>query len=99
MLRCQGNAVPGNGVIWSSSHLLLNGGKRQSYTHTMRAMGELDRIGLPRPIPAEELQIMLGTSRAFCSWDASNSMVHELMDRWPFLFSRPLVGPNKKPTQ
>jgi hypothetical protein len=55
----------------------------------MRAMGELGRKGLPRAIPAKELQIMIGTSRAFCSWDASNSTVSELMDRWPFLFSHP----------
>jgi hypothetical protein len=65
----------------------------------MRAKVELGRKGLPRPIPAEELQIMLGTSQAFCSWDASNSTVRELMDRWPYLFSHPLTGTNKKPTQ
>jgi len=63
----------------------------------MRAMGELDRNGLPGAIPAEELQMMLGTSQAFCSWDASNSTVSELMARWPFLFSRPLMGTNEKP--
>jgi hypothetical protein len=89
----------GTGVIWSSGYLLLNGGKRQWYRHTMRAMGELGREGLPRVIPAEELQIMLGTSSAFCSWDASNSMVTELMARWPFLYSQPLMGTNRKPTQ
>jgi hypothetical protein len=65
----------------------------------MRAMGELSRKGLPRAIPVEELQIMLGTSQAFCSWDASNSTVRELVARWPFLFSHPLMGTNKKPTQ
>jgi hypothetical protein len=65
----------------------------------MRVKVELGRKGLPRPIPAEELQIMLGTSQAFCSWDASNSTVGELMDRWPYLFSHPLSGTNKTPTQ
>jgi hypothetical protein len=47
----------------------------------MRAIGKLGRKTLPRAIPAEELQIMLGTSRAFCSWDASNLTVSELMAR------------------
>ena len=78
---------------------LGNGGKRQWPKHTRRAMGELGRKGLPRAIPAEELQIMLGTSGAFCSWDASNSTVSQLMDRWPFLFSHPLMGTKKKPAQ
>jgi hypothetical protein len=59
-------------------------------------MGELSRKDLPRAISAEELQTMLGTSEAFCSWDASNSTVSELMARWPFLFSHPLLGTNKK---
>jgi hypothetical protein len=61
-------------------------------------MDELGRKGLPRAIPAEELQTMLGPNGAFCSGDASNSMVSELMARWPFLFSHPLMGTNKKPT-
>jgi len=65
----------------------------------MPAMGELGREGLPRAIPAEELEKMLGTSEAFCSWDASNSTVSELMDRWPYLFSHPLTGTNKEPTK
>jgi hypothetical protein len=65
----------------------------------MRAMVELGRKDLPRPIPAEELQTMLGTSAAFCSWDASNSTVTESMDHWPFLFSHPLMGTKKKPAQ
>jgi len=76
----------------------LNGGKRQWYKYAMGEMGQLGNKGLPRPIPAEERQVMLGTSEAFCSWDASNSTVSELMDRWPYLFSRPLMGTNKKPT-
>jgi hypothetical protein len=61
-------------------------------------MGELGHKDLPCAIPAEELQTMLGTSEAFCSWDASNSAIKELMARWPFLFSHPLMGTNKKPT-
>jgi hypothetical protein len=85
----------GSGVILG--YLLLNGGKRQPYKHTMRAMGEVDRKDPPRTIAAEELQIMLDTNQAFCSWDASNSMVSELMARWPFLFSHPLMGTNKSP--
>jgi hypothetical protein len=79
--------------------LLLNGGNRQLYKHAMYAIGELGRKGLPRPIPAEELQTIIGPSQAFCSWDASNSPVSDLIARWPFLFSHPLMGTNKKPTQ
>ena len=89
----------GIGVLWSSGYLFLNGGKRQWYRHTMRAIREFGRKGLPRAIPAEELQKTLGNSRAFCSWDASNSTVGDLVTRWPFLFSRPLLGANKKPAQ
>jgi hypothetical protein len=62
-------------------------------------MGELGRKGLPRAIPAGELQTMLRANPAFCSWDASNSTVNDLTTRWPFLFSRPLMGANKKPKQ
>jgi len=97
--KTQNFLEPGSGVIWSSVYLLLIGGKQQWYKHIMRAMGKLGRRVLPRAIPAEELQIMLGDSRAFCSWDALNSTVSELMARWPFLFSHPLMGTNKKPTQ
>jgi hypothetical protein len=43
--------------------------------------------GLPRPIPTDELQVMLGLNQAFGSWDASISKVCESMARWPFLFS------------
>ena len=50
-------------------------------------MGEVNPQGLPRPIPAVELQGILGPSQAFCSWDASPSKVSEEMARWPFLFS------------
>jgi hypothetical protein len=53
----------------------------------MRVLGELDAKGLPRPIPANELQVMRGFNQAFSSWDASMSKVSEEMARWPFLFS------------
>ena len=76
-----------------------NGGKREWYKHTTRTMGGFGRKGLPRAIPVEELQTMLGTSEAFCSRDASNPTVSQLMDRWPFLFSHPLMGTKKKPAQ
>jgi hypothetical protein len=56
----------------------------------MRMASKFGREGLPRSISAEELQIILGDSKAFCSWDATNSIVRELMDRWPYLFSHPL---------
>jgi hypothetical protein len=62
-------------------------------------MGEFGREDLPRAIPAEELQMMLGPGEASCSWDASNSTVSDLTARWPFMFSHPLMGTNKKPTQ
>jgi hypothetical protein len=53
----------------------------------MRVLGEMSPKGLPRPIPADELQVMIGPNQAFCSWDASISKVSEEMARWPFLFS------------
>jgi len=53
----------------------------------MRVLRELSAKGLPRPIPADELQVMLGPNQAFCSGDASISKVSEEMARWPFLFS------------
>ena len=65
----------------------------------MRVVGELGDDGLPRAIPAEELKKMLETSWAFCSWNASNSTASELLTRWPFLYSGPLTGTNKKLTQ
>jgi hypothetical protein len=78
---------------------LLNGGERQSYKYTMRWIDEFGREGLPHAISAEELELMLGSSQAFCSMDASNSTVSELMDRWPFLFSHPRVTNKKAQTQ
>jgi len=36
-------------------------------------MGQFGRKGLPRAIPAEELQTMLGNSRALCSRHAVTS--------------------------
>lgn len=73
-------------------HWLLQDGETQEYKGIMRAMGELGHEGLPRPIPAEDLQTMLGASEAFCSWDASRSKIVESMARWPFLFAYPLMG-------
>jgi hypothetical protein len=91
-----GTGQRGSGAIWSAGDLVLNSGRRQGYKHTVDAMGELGRKGLPHAISAEELQTMLETSGAFCSSDASNSTVGELMARWPFLYSHPLMGTNKK---
>jgi len=41
----------------------------------MNVIGKLGRKGVPRAISAEELQRTLGSTDAFCSWDASNSTV------------------------
>ncbi len=65
----------------------------------MRPMGELGHEGLPQAIPAEELQAMIGASSAFCSWDASNSPISDLTAGWPYLFSYPLMGADKKTKQ
>jgi hypothetical protein len=65
----------------------------------MRVLGELGRPGVPRAIPAEELQRTLESSAVFCSWNDSNSTLSDLTTRWPFLFSHPLLGTNKKPAQ
>ncbi len=65
----------------------------------MRAIGEIGREGLPRTIPADELQVMIGASAEFCSWNASNSQVSDLTAGWPYLFSYPLMGTGKKATQ
>jgi hypothetical protein len=51
----------------------------------MRVLGEISPKVLPRPIPADELQVMIGPNQAFCSWDASILKVGEEMARWPFL--------------
>jgi hypothetical protein len=60
-------------------------------------MSELGQKGLPRAIPAERLQAMLGANPAFCSWDALNSAVQKLTAaRWPFLFSYPFMATNQK---
>jgi len=65
----------------------------------MHAIGKLD-ANLPRAIPVEELRMMLGSTRAFCSPNASNSTVNELTDRWPFLFSDSfLSADSQKSTQ
>jgi hypothetical protein len=65
----------------------------------MRATREPGGKDLPQAIPVDELRIMLGTGEAFCSWDAADPTVSQSMDRWPFLFSPPLVGTGKKPTK
>jgi hypothetical protein len=85
--------------MWFSGYLCLNASERRWYKETMRVIGKLGRTGLPRAISAEELRRTLGSSEAFCSWDASNSTVSDLTTRWPFLFSHPLLGTNKKPAQ
>jgi hypothetical protein len=74
----------------------LIGSEGRQYRDRMHVMGELDREGLPRPIPAKELQAMLGSNPAFCSWDAWNSTFRDLTTRWPFLFSYPLMGSNER---
>jgi len=53
----------------------------------MGVLREVNPKGLPRQIPADELQVVLGPNQAFCSWDASIWKVSESMARWPFLFS------------
>jgi len=65
----------------------------------MVQMGEYGRKDLPQAIPADKLQKMVGAGQAFCSWDATNSMVTEEMDRWPFLFSHALTRESKVSTQ
>ena len=56
----------------------------------MCGLGEVGGKGLPRSIPAEELQKMLGSGLALCSRHAASSTTCDLITRWPFLFSRPL---------
>ena len=85
------------GAIQPPGYLFLKCGWRQWYRDRMCAKGEPGPKGLPVAIPADELQKMLGASDMFCSWDASHSMRSKLTARWPFLFSRPLLGTNKKP--
>jgi hypothetical protein len=63
----------------------------------MGMIGELSRKGVPRAIPAEELQRTLGSSPVFCSWNVSNSKISDLTTGWPFLFSHPLLGTNNEP--
>jgi hypothetical protein len=65
------------------------------YKQLMRALGELARKGLPRGIPAEELELMLQDSAQFSSWPAFSSTVREATDHWPFLFSYPLMATSK----
>jgi hypothetical protein len=85
------------GVVGFSDYLRLHGREQRCYKHRMSVIGELGRKGLPRAIPSQELLRALGSSAAFCSWDAANSGVSDLKARWPFLFSHPLSGAKKKP--
>jgi hypothetical protein len=85
--------------MWFSEYGCLKACERRWYKDAVRAIGELGRKGVPRAISAEELRRTLGSSDVFCSWDASNSTGSDLMTRWPFLFSHPLLGTNKKPAQ
>ncbi|MGD0842051.1 MAG: hypothetical protein ABSA32_12915 [Candidatus Acidiferrales bacterium] len=77
----------------------MNRGRKQWYKLNMVQMGEYGRKDLPRAISVDELQMMVGASQAFCSWDATNSTVSEEMDRWPFLFSHALTRESKVSTQ
>jgi len=76
---------------------LLAGGSRKWYTSDMRPLTDPGNEGLPRAIPSHDLQIMLGTGRTFSSEDVPNPVAGESMDRWPFLFSRPLMKTARKP--
>jgi hypothetical protein len=51
---------------------------------------------LPQAIPAEQLQVILGPSAEFCSWDAANPRAREFLAGWPFLFSHPLMGADNR---
>jgi hypothetical protein len=52
--------------------------------------------GLPRAIPADDLQAMLDADPAFCSWDATYAKTRDLLTGWPYLFSQPL-SPSTQP--
>jgi hypothetical protein len=75
----------------------VEGNWRSGKKRLMRVPGELNSRGLPQPIPAAELQVMLGPNPAFCSWDASIRKVSEEMARWPFFLSRHQVPKQKAP--
>jgi hypothetical protein len=87
----------------SRGFLALGGSERRWYNSGMREMRELGHKGLPRaiaaeglprPIPAKELEFMLEASPTVCSCVASGLPISESITRWPFLFSRPLMGTN-----
>jgi hypothetical protein len=84
-------------VMHCPDYLRLNDRVRREYNDPMAVIGELGRRGVPRAIPAEELQRTLGSNPVFCSWNAWNSEVSDLTTGWPFLFSHPLLGANKQP--
>ncbi len=61
-----------------------------------------DKVGsknLPRAIPAAELQHMLKSNPAFCSWDPAISTINDSTTGWPYLFAHPLAITEKKLTQ
>jgi hypothetical protein len=62
----------------------------------MRETGKLGRKELPGPIAVGDLQKLLGTSWASCSWEATHPTLSELTARWPFLFSRSFMGTSQK---
>jgi hypothetical protein len=82
--------------MWFSEYLCLNAREQCGYKDGVLVLGELGRKGVPRAVSAQELRRTLGSSEAFCSWDASNSTVSDLTTRWPFLFSHPLLSTHKK---
>lgn len=59
-------------------------------------MGE---AGKALPIPAADLQRMLQSDPAFCSWDPATSTIGDSTSGWPCLFARPLAATEKKLTQ
>jgi hypothetical protein len=62
------------------------------YKCCMHSMSGFSGKKLPRPIPAEQLQMMLGAGGAFRSWSASHPTIPEMTAGWPFLFAQPLMG-------
>lgn len=65
----------------------------------MCATRELGGKGLPRAIPAVELQRMLNGNPAFCSWDAATSTINDSTTGWPYLFAHPRAAAEKKLAQ
>ena len=64
----------------------------------MRVMGELDREGLPRAVPAKELPVMLGSNPAFLSMGCPKFDRRRLNDSLAVLVFLPSYGrEGKKP--